>query len=129
MIKKLNTSINSDVRVGVLFNSPVMPKRGEDIDYVADAEVEDQAEAVEEALERLDLDHQLLPMKENAESLVEALKAYSPDVVINLCEGAFGDSHLEMNVPSILELLKIPYTGSPPLTLGLCQIKGLTKDV
>jgi D-alanine-D-alanine ligase len=34
-----------------------------------------------------------------------------------------------MNVPAILELLRIPYTGSPPLTLGLCQNKGFTKYV
>jgi len=55
--------------------------------------------------------------------------SYKPHVVINLCEGAFGDSHLEMNVPCLLELLRIPYTGSPPLALGMCQNKGLTKDV
>ncbi|MCJ7761509.1 ATP-grasp domain-containing protein, partial [Candidatus Bathyarchaeota archaeon] len=33
------------------------------------------------------------------------------------------------DVPSLLELLKVPYTGSPPLSLGLCQNKGLTKDI
>jgi D-alanine-D-alanine ligase len=52
-----------------------------------------------------------------------------PDVVVNLCEAVFGYSQYEMNVPAILELLRIPYTGSPPLTLGLCQNKGLTKYV
>jgi D-alanine-D-alanine ligase len=129
MIQKRNSSELSDLKVGVLFNSPVVPSRGEDIDYVADAEVEEQVETVERVLEKLDIEHQRLPLGESVESLVEELKAYSPDVVINLCEGAFGDSHLEMNVPLILELLKIPYTGSPPLTLGLCQNKGLTKDV
>jgi anaerobic selenocysteine-containing dehydrogenase len=34
-----------------------------------------------------------------------------------------------MNVPSVLELIGIPYTGSPPLALGLCQNKGFAKDV
>jgi len=48
---------------------------------------------------------------------------------VNLCEGAFGDSHQEMNVPSLLELLRIPYTGSSPLALGICQNKGLAKDI
>ena len=106
-----------------------MPSRGEDVDYVAEMEVEDQVEAVEEALENLDLEYQRFPLTNNIESLVKTLKAYNSDVVINLCEGAFGDSHLEMNVPSLLELLRIPYTGSPPLALGLCQDKGLAKDI
>lgn len=129
MIQKRNSLKLSDLKVGVLFNSPVMPSRGEDIDYVADAEVEEQVETVEAALEKLDLEHQCLPLGESVESLVKELKAYCPDVVINLCEGAFGDSHLEMNVPLILELLKFPYTGSTPIVLGLCQNKGLTKDI
>ena len=127
--RKPETSTSPDLRVGILFNLPAKPPRGESIDYLAEAEVRDQADAVQDALEKLDLEHQSLPLEKDIESLVAALKSYRPDVVINLCEGAFGDSHLEMNVPSLLELLGIAYTGSPPLTLGLCQDKGLTKDV
>jgi D-alanine-D-alanine ligase len=117
------------IRVGILFNSPVMPSKGENVDYVADAEVEEEVEAVEVALEKLDLVYQQFPLKNDIENLVKALKLFQPDVVVNLCEAAFGDSHLEMAVPSMLELLRVPYTGSPPLTLGLCQNKGLTKDI
>lgn len=116
-------------KVGILFNLPVKPIRGESVDYAAEAGVEDQVEAIRDALKRLGLEHRLFPLKDDVGSLVKALNVYKPDVVVNLCEGAFGDSHLEMNVPCILELLGIPYTGSPPLALGLCQDKGLTKDV
>jgi len=116
-------------KVGILFNFPVKPSRGEDADYVAEADVEDQIEAVEDALRKLDLQYQSFPLKDEVQSFVRALKVYRPDVAMNLCEGAFGDSQLEMNVPALLELLGIPYTGSPPLTLGLRQNKGLTKDV
>ncbi len=119
----------SGLKVGVLFNSPSMPSRGETVDYIADAEVEEEVEAVEKALEILDLRYMRFPLKDSFEKLVNAIKIYSPNVVINLCEAALGDSHLEMSVPSILELLKVPYTGSPPLSLGLCQNKGLTKDI
>jgi D-alanine-D-alanine ligase len=124
-----DSSLPPDTRVGVLFNLPAKSSRGEKIDYLAEAEIEDQVEAVEGALRRLDLQYQLFPLKDDIEGLLRALKAYRLDVVINLCEGAFGDSHLEMSVPSLLELLGIPYTGSPPLALGLCQNKGLAKDV
>lgn len=116
-------------KIGVLFNLPEKPIRGEVIDYVADAEIQDQVKAVQKAIEKLDLNCKTLPLKDDIESLVRELKLFKPDTVINLCEGAFGDSHLEMNVPSILELLRISYTGSTPLSLGLCQNKGLTKDI
>jgi len=121
------TALN--LKVGILFNFLVKPSRGEDADYVSEAEVEDQAEAVQDALRKLDLQHQIFPLKDDIESFIRALKTYKPDVAINLCEGAFGESHLEMNVPALLELLGIPYTGSPPLTLALCQNKGLTKHI
>lgn len=99
------------------------------MDFMAEREVERQADAVDDALDRLGLAHQRFPLTEDIEDLVKGLKAYAPDVVINLCEGAFGDSRFEMNVPSLLEFLRVPYTGSPPLTLGLCQHKGLAKAV
>ena len=129
MVENDNSSDLSDVKVGILFNSPVMPSKGENIDYVADAEVEEEVVAVEEALGKLGLEYRRLPLKDNAEEFIEALKVYGPDVAINLCEAVFGDSHLEMDVPAILELLKVPYTGSSPLALGLCQNKCLAKDV
>jgi D-alanine-D-alanine ligase len=116
-------------KVGVLFNSRTEAPRGEDADYIAHAEVEEQAEAVQKALEKLDFEYQLLPLEIDFELLVKTLKNRKLDVVINLCEGAFGDSHQEMNVPSLLELMGIPYTGSPPLALGIGQNKGLTKEI
>lgn len=129
MIHMQKSPTNSDFKVGILSNEPTKPSRGEDIDYFAEVEIEEQVEAVEEALKKLGFRYKKFLIGENFESLVIALKTYKPDVVVNLCEGAFGDSHLEMDVPSILELLRIPYTGSSPLSLGLCQDKALAKDI
>ncbi|MEM3018735.1 MAG: ATP-grasp domain-containing protein [Candidatus Bathyarchaeia archaeon] len=125
----------TNMKVGIVFNAPSKAPRGEDIDYVAELEIEEQVEAVEKALTKLGFTYRRLPLEERGDGakdlmdLIEAIKAFEPDVVVNLCEGAFGDSHLAMNVPSILELLRIPYTGSTPLTLGITQDKGLTKDI
>jgi len=130
--QKRDCSITLNPKVGILFNLPAKPSKpskGEDRDFVAEVGVKDQVEAVQDALEKLDLEYERFPLKNDIESIIRALKLYKPDVVINLCEEALGDSHLEMNVPSMLELLGIPYTGSPPLALGLGQNKGLTKDV
>ena len=117
------------IKVGILFNRPAEPPRGEDSDYVAEVEVEEQAESVQKALDKLGFEYQMLPFEIDLELLIRTLKNYRPDVVINLCEGAFGDSHHELNVPSMLELLNITYTGSPPLALGMAQNKGLTKKI
>ncbi len=108
---------------------PVGSSRGEDIDYVSEAEVEEQVVAVEDSLKRLGLMCERFSVNEDFAGLVSWLKERNPDIVINLCEEALGDSHFEMDVPALLELLRFSYTGSPPLTLGLCQDKGLTKSI
>ena len=61
-------------------------------------------------------------------SLVEKLTAYQPDLCFNIAEGHFGDSR-ESQVPGILEMLRIPYTGSKPLALALALDKPMTKRV
>ena len=117
------------LRIGVLSNMPVRSSRGENVDYVSEAEIEEQVAAVEDSLKRLGLIHERFIVNEDFASLVRWLKEWNPDIVINLCEEALGDSHFEMNVPALLELMRFPYTGSPPMTLGLCQDKGLTKII
>lgn len=61
-------------------------------------------------------------------SLVETLPRLKPDICFNICEGHWGDSR-ESHVPAILEMLRIPYTGSGVLTLALTLDKPMTKRV
>jgi D-alanine-D-alanine ligase len=51
-----------------------------------------------------------------------------PDFVFNIAEGHRGRSR-ESQVPALLEMLSIPYTGSDPLTLALTLDKDLAKRV
>lgn len=51
-----------------------------------------------------------------------------PDIVFNVAEGLTGRNR-ESHVPSFCEFWNIPYTGSDPLTLGLCADKGRTKEI
>jgi len=60
--------------------------------------------------------------------LISRLRSYQPDLCFNISEGHFGDSR-ESHVPSILEMLQIPYTGSGVLTLALALDKPMTKRV
>jgi D-alanine-D-alanine ligase len=61
-------------------------------------------------------------------SLFDSLRTFRPDICFNICEGHFGDAR-EAQVPSILEMLRIPYSGSKVLTLALALDKPMTKRV
>jgi D-alanine-D-alanine ligase len=58
----------------------------------------------------------------------EKLRHLQPDLVFNISEGLFGASR-EAQIPALLEMLQIPYTGSDPLTLGICLDKYRTKEI
>ena len=52
------------------------------------------------------------------------------DFVFNLCdEGYNNDPVKELHVPSLLEMLDIPYSGSPPQCLAYCYDKSLVRGI
>ncbi|MFW9865229.1 MAG: methyltransferase domain-containing protein [Candidatus Thorarchaeota archaeon] len=52
------------------------------------------------------------------------------DYVFNLCdEGYFNDARKELHIPALLEILKIPYTGSGPQCLAFCYDKSLVRGI
>ncbi|MEO0150315.1 MAG: methyltransferase domain-containing protein [candidate division WOR-3 bacterium] len=52
------------------------------------------------------------------------------DLVFNLCdEGYNNDPRKELHVPALLEILDIPYTGSPPQCLAYCYDKSLVRGI
>jgi D-alanine-D-alanine ligase len=62
------------------------------------------------------------------ENLPYALKEFRPDICFNIAEGLGGDAR-EAQVPALLEMLRIPYTGSRVLTNGIALDKTLTKRI
>ena len=62
------------------------------------------------------------------EDAFSKLSALRPDIVFNVSEGLHGVSR-EAQIPSLLEILQIPYTGSDPLTLATCLDKARTKEI
>jgi D-alanine-D-alanine ligase len=65
---------------------------------------------------------------EGDSSLMDTIRKFKPDICFNICEGHFGDAR-EAQVPAILEMLRIPYTGSKVLTMSLSLDKPMTKRV
>jgi D-alanine-D-alanine ligase len=61
-------------------------------------------------------------------TLLDTLRVYKPDICFNICESHFGDAR-EAQVPALLEMLRIPYTGSKVLTLALALDKPMTKRI
>jgi D-alanine-D-alanine ligase len=57
-----------------------------------------------------------------------ALREEKPDICFNIAEGLGGDAR-EAQVPALLELLGIPYTGSRVLANGISLDKTLTKRI
>ncbi len=70
-----------------------------------------------------------LNLNDNFQLLLDTIKREKPDVIFNCIEIFYGRAPLEMNLAGLFELLEIPYTGAPALTLANCQNKALTKMI
>jgi D-alanine-D-alanine ligase len=69
----------------------------------------------------------LLNIKDDIQNIIKDVRKNKPDIIFNFVELYKENPRLEMNVVGILELLKIPYTGAPPMALANCQNKELSK--
>lgn len=69
----------------------------------------------------------LVEANENAYLKFKKLRA-KIDLVFNLAEGISGQDR-EAQIPAMLEMLKIPYLGSKPLTQAICLNKAKTKEL
>lgn len=116
-------------RVLLLYDEPIRPMVGEEHDWIAERGVLESVEAVKQAFEKLRYLYDVFAVRDDLPDLIGKLKECGPDVVFNLCESVRGDSGMEMNIPAFLEIVGVPYTGSPPLALGLCRNKAMTKAV
>ncbi|MCJ7645405.1 methyltransferase domain-containing protein [bacterium] len=66
----------------------------------------------------------------NHDTLINDLAKLKIDFVFNLCdEGYNNDAGKELHIPSLLEMLGIPYTGSGPQSLVYCYDKSLVRGI
>jgi D-alanine-D-alanine ligase len=71
--------------------------------------------------------HEVVAM-EGDKDLPKKLEHYKVDIAFNTCEGHRGASR-EAQVPALLDMLGIPFTGSGVMTLALALDKAMTKRV
>jgi D-alanine-D-alanine ligase len=87
----------------------------------------DTIETIEAVANALSL-YNDVTMIEADENAYEKFKLYRPDIVFNIAEGMNGLSR-EAQIPAMLDMLNIPYTGSDPLTLATCLDKSRAKEI
>lgn len=71
-----------------------------------------------------------VPLPPDPDELFRRMRALSSvDVVVNLAESWAGRAQNEPAIASMLDLLRVPYTGAAPRALALCLEKPLTRAV
>jgi D-alanine-D-alanine ligase len=99
------------------------------VDRVGSKSVLSRLGAIQEALLSQGYRVKTLEMKDDLGSMIRKILSSRADLLFNLCEEFRGQTRLEMHIAALLELLDIPFTGSPALVLGFSQDKGKTKSI
>lgn len=88
----------------------------------------DHIETIDSIRAALETDGHTTTFIQADRDLPYALREVKPDICFNIAEGLGGDAR-EAQVPALLEMLGIPYTGSRVLTNGVSLDKTLTKRI
>lgn len=116
------------MRVALLHNLALNapePPRSAPSDYLYELDHRDNVQAYQTAMQSRG--HTVLPMEGDVD-LPARLKSNPVDICFNTCEGFRGDAR-EAQVPALLEMLGVPYSGSQVLTLALTLDKAMTNRV
>ncbi|MFA5404418.1 MAG: ATP-grasp domain-containing protein, partial [Ignavibacteria bacterium] len=129
-------------KIDIIFNDPTQYSKDKiwddgvtDIDKIEESidmseyGVLDEMKSVQRALKESEHETKIVPVALDIYKLIDELKSDRPDIIFNLCESVDGDPTQEMNIASLFEIMKIPYTGSRALTLGLALNKSRVKEI
>ena len=71
----------------------------------------------------------IVPFEPKIVGTIEALRALKPRIVFNLTEWIDGDRTLDQAITGLLEIMKLPYTGTGPEGMQLARDKALSKTI
>ncbi len=75
------------------------------------------------------LGYKIIPIEANEKAYFKLYRLkHKIDLVFNVSEGLHGNDR-EAQIPAMLEMLQIPYTGSPPLAQAIVLDKSKTKEI
>jgi D-alanine-D-alanine ligase len=116
-------------RVLVLMHVDLVPP--DDIAGKPDAEVFEYKTEYDVMIGLRDLGHEVQPLGlyDDLTPLRQAIQNFKPHIVFNLLEEFRGETMLDQNVVSYLELVQVPYTGCNPRGLIIARDKALSKKI
>ena len=114
------------LKVLLVFDTPFTAKRGHDFSEEFKEEDWSAESHVYNALKQLGHEVRLLGLNKDVKPLIEEAADFRPNVIFNLVEVFRGRAYLEKNFASLLELLEIPFTGTSPSGLFLCNCDALS---
>jgi D-alanine-D-alanine ligase len=110
--------------VNLARNAPPV-HRNAPADFLAELDQDKNVEAYAAAMRARNYD---VLVREGNGHLAAWLEKVQPDICFNTCEGYGGESR-EAQVPAILEMLGIPYTGPPTLAAAITHDKPTTQRI
>jgi len=130
------------MKINIIYNDPTQYSTGRiyddgvtDIDKIeepidmSEYGVLDELKSVQRALIPTGHQTKITAVALDVYKLIDELRDDRPDMIFNLCESLDGDPTQEMNIAALFEILKIPYTGSRALTLGLALNEWRVKEI
>lgn len=114
--------LNMKERIAILYNTLEEDKAQEGQRYK-------DVEMIDETLQGLGYKVERISVGRDISESISHLISVSPGYIFNLCEEVDNNSWGEIYVVGLLELLRIPYTGSNPPCLALSLNKARTKDI
>ncbi len=119
--------MSESLLVGLTFNlrQNVRPAPGAPADALAEYDSPETIDAMETAL--AGAGHGVIRLEAD-ESMLDSVRRYAPDICFNIAEGLRGEAR-EAQVPALLEMLGIPYTGSSVLAHAISLDKAATKRI
>src|SRR4030042_1121802 len=114
------------MKIGLAYDlkEAVVPASSCPEDTLDEYDAPEAVAAIADALENLG--HSVVKLGGGKEFIANILQN-NVDFVFNISEGLGNHKSREAQVPSILEMLDIPYSGSDPQCLAICLDKSLTK--
>jgi D-alanine-D-alanine ligase len=111
--------------IAITYNLKRNPAKDVPDDFYIECDGESTISSIEKAIRKAGFKTARIEADDKA---YPKLKKMRPDFVFNIAEGLKGKSR-ESQIPAMLELLQIPYTGSDPTTLSIGLNKAMTKEI
>ena len=120
--------MSKSFEITIVYNDPEkIESKPQNLD-LSIIEVKNEIEFVENSLRKAGFKVNVLPVY-NARRFINDILNLKTDLIYNFCEMVELESQEEVFAAGLFELVKVPYTGAPPMTLGLCLDKAKTKII